>query len=185
MTHELTKTSDAGNNGAQGRGRPSKLTPETEMRILSAVRCGASNVVACEAAGIAKSTLSSWLSQAKKEDAPEALTSFAEKLERARAEGVVARLAMIQKSAGVDWRAAAWMLERDDPNAYSMRWRAEHPETNVTWADLFEGIDEEIEKKIDSGMLLEGKFRDIDDESGDRDEPPKRPTPPDESPSEK
>ena len=41
-------------------GRPSKLTPQVVAMILTAIRCGASNRIACEGAGICPETLCAW-----------------------------------------------------------------------------------------------------------------------------
>jgi len=108
------------------RGRPPKLTPETGARILSAIRCGASKKTAAEAAGVAASTLSLWLRLAKEKGAPPEHRDFARRLERAKQEGIVARLATVQKASQSDWRAATWLLERDCPDEYSLKHRVEH-----------------------------------------------------------
>ena len=106
-------------------GRPSKLTPDTEARILNAIRCGAPNKVACAAAGIGERTLYQWLEKSKELPDSE-YAQFAQSLTRARQEGIAARLAIIQKAAGQDWRAAAWLLERDLPEVFSLKFRVEH-----------------------------------------------------------
>ena len=36
------------------------------------------------------------------------------------------RRATIQKASRTDWRAAAWLLERDLPEVYSLRYKVEH-----------------------------------------------------------
>ena len=114
-------------------GRPSKLTPDTELRILNAIRCGAPNKVACAAAGICEETLYAWLRRA--EDDPDSdYAEFSACLTRARQEGIAARLAIIQKAAGQDWRAAAWLLERDLPEVFSLKFRVEHSVGPPTFA---------------------------------------------------
>jgi hypothetical protein len=115
-------------------GRPSKLTPDTEARILGAIRCGAPNKVACAAAGIGESTLYQWLDKAEELPVSD-YAEFAESLTRARQEGIAARLAIIQKAAGTDWRAAAWLLERDLPDIFSLKFRVEHTAKPFTLAD--------------------------------------------------
>jgi hypothetical protein len=118
-------------------GRPSKLTPESASRILAAVRCGCPNTIACRSAGIGESTLYQWLDFAR--DRPDSeYAEFAERLEEARDEGVAARLALIQKAAVKDWRAAAWLLERDVPDRFSMRFRVEHEASPTTVAEFFQ-----------------------------------------------
>ena len=117
-------------------GRPSKLSPETAARVLSAVRCGAPNKVACAAAGICTETMNSWLRKADDRPGSE-YAAFSANLTRARQEGITARLAIIQKAAVKDWRAAAWLLERDVPDQFSLRFRVEHSAEPATIAAYF------------------------------------------------
>jgi hypothetical protein len=125
----------------RGPGRPSKLTTEITGRVLSAIRCGAPNKVACEAAGIAEETMYGWLRRADDEPGSE-YSEFSEQLKRARQEGIAARLAIIQKASTRDWRAAAWLLERDLPDTYSMKFRIEHQEAPFTLAEALARIRE-------------------------------------------
>jgi hypothetical protein len=85
-----------------------------------------SQKIACEAAGVGVSTLTRWKHLAKDPGAPSAYREFAKRLKRARQEGIVARVALVQKAAQSDWRAAAWLLERDQPQEYSLKHRVEH-----------------------------------------------------------
>jgi hypothetical protein len=128
-------------------GRPSKLTPDTEARILGAIRCGAPNKVACAAAGIHEDTLYGWLERARERPGSD-YAEFSEKLTRARQEGIAARLAIIQRAAGTDWRAAAWLLERDLPDAFSLKFRVEHTEKPFTLADAMARIREDRQPKV-------------------------------------
>jgi hypothetical protein len=107
-------------------GRPSKMTPDVVARILSGVRCGASYAEACAAAGISASTLAHWKRRAKAPDAPRKLRRFMRKLEQARHEGHIARLATIQKASQTDWRAAAWLTERLSPERFSTKHQIQH-----------------------------------------------------------
>jgi hypothetical protein len=120
-------------------GRPSRLTPEVEARILNAIRCGAPNKVACAAAGIHQDTLYGWLEKAKEQPESE-YAAFSEKLTRAREEGITARLAIVMKAAKMDWRAAAWLLERDLPDLFSLKYRVEHSAAPMTIADAFRAL---------------------------------------------
>ncbi len=115
-------------------GRPSRLTPDVEARILNAIRCGAPNKVACAAAGIGERTLYQWEEKARAQPDSE-YAQFAQKLTRAREEGIAARLAIVMKAAKVDWRAATWLLERDLPDLFSLKYRVEHSAAPVSIAD--------------------------------------------------
>ena len=126
----------SGTNGLQKPkrkpGRPSKLTPEVMATIIAEVKCGAPNNVACAAAGIGSSTFHRWMERASDPEAPVEYREFREALMRARQEGIAARLAIIQKAARNDWRAAAWLLERDLPDVFSLKYRVEHS-AKSTW----------------------------------------------------
>ena len=118
----------SGQNGMVKRriGRPSKLTPETQARIVSAVRCGASFKNACVAAGISERTFQRWRQKGEHQGAKTEYRRFWRDLTQAEQEGQTARLAIIQEAARNDWRAAAWLLERMDPERFSLRYKIEH-----------------------------------------------------------
>ena len=121
-------------------GRPSKLTPQVVAMILAAIKCGAPNKVACAAAGIHQDTLYGWLEKARERPASE-YAEFTEQLTRARDEGRVSRLATIQKASKSDWKAAAWLLERDLPDEFSLRYKIEHSVSGeVTLADALRAL---------------------------------------------
>jgi len=115
-------------------GRPSSLTPETEARILNAVRCGASYRSACAASGIGERTFHRWKARGQEENAPEEYRHFWQALTRAEHEGQIARLAVIQKASQRDWRAAAWLAERFEPDRLSLKYRIEHSAKPMTVA---------------------------------------------------
>jgi len=133
-------------------GRPTKLTEDNVAKMLSAIRCGAPKSTAAKAVGIAPRTLRMWLQRAKEPDAPPELRDLKERLDRAREEGITARLATIQKASQEDWRAAAWLLERDDPEKFSMRQKVEHS-GSIGLAHLLGKLADE---KRDEGALDEG-----------------------------
>ncbi len=121
-------------------GRPSKLTPQTMALILAAIKCGAPNKVACAAAGIHAATMYKWLDKGRERPDSE-YGEFRDELTRARQEGRVSRLGIIQKAAKMDWRAAAWLLERDMPDEFSLRYKIEHSVSGeVTLADALRAL---------------------------------------------
>ncbi len=128
-------------------GRPSKLTPDVEARILNAVRCGAPNRVACLAAGVGESTLYQWLEKAKSLPYSE-YAEFAERLKQARHEGITARLAIIMKAARSSWQAASWLLERDLPDVYSLKHRVEHSVAPMSIADALSALRKERDSRV-------------------------------------
>jgi len=61
---------------APHRGRPSKLDPVTQQRIVAAVRAGASRRQAADAGRVSRATLSRWLSLGLEPGAPERYAEF-------------------------------------------------------------------------------------------------------------
>jgi len=83
--------------------------PERKAAYLQAIRLGANRTAAAQAAGVARTTPYDWL-----ED-PE----FAQQVNDAEATAMRVRLARVEKAAqGGDWRADAWVLERQFPEAF-------------------------------------------------------------------
>ncbi len=108
-------------------GRPSEFTAEVEKAILDALAAGASVTSACEAAGVGRTTYYRWLEQGEPEDGPEHFRDFRDATTRARARARVAYSAVIRRAASEgDWKAAAWFLERSEPEEWGLKRRLEH-----------------------------------------------------------
>jgi len=109
-----------------GRGRPSKLTPELQERILQLIRKGNYIEVACAAVGIDKSTYYKWLQRGQQAKSGKYFDFFiaAKKAER---EAETAFLDRIREAAfkDKDWKAAAWYLERKYPERWGRKERHE------------------------------------------------------------
>lgn len=85
------------------KGRPSKLTPEVQDRILTALRAGNFFSVACELAGISETAGREWLARGngttkRRGGAPE-FAAFAEAVKKAESEAEVASVLRIRKAA--------------------------------------------------------------------------------------
>lgn len=106
------------NNQERRRGRPSKLTPEVEARIVRFIRRGLYAEIAAEAAGIAPRTLRTWraLSEANPNGAH---ALFFAALKKAEAEAEGSLVGVIRRAARDRWQAAAWLLERTRPDRYA------------------------------------------------------------------
>jgi hypothetical protein len=137
-------------------GRPSKLTPDTQARILSMVRSGASYKTACIAGGIGERTFHRWRSKGEDPHAKPEYRQFWLALTRAEQEGHAARLALITKAARTDWRAAAWMQERLDPQRWSLKHKVEHTvehQAKIEDGDAFELLrDPELVEFLDRAV---------------------------------
>jgi transposase len=101
-------------------GRPTKLTPEVQERIVTALRAGNYRETASRHAGISYMTFRRW------EMKGEAVKSrkfceFCEAIKKAEADAEVRDLELISKAAEEQWQAAAWKLERKYPQRWGRR----------------------------------------------------------------
>ena len=114
------------------RGRPSKLNDERVGTILEALRAGCYLETAAAYAGVHRDTVNRW-----RQEHPE----FADQVERARAEGEVRGLLVINRAeqAG-DWRAAAWRLQHAYPERWTQRLQV-GGELRLGLSELFEELE--------------------------------------------
>ena len=122
-------------------GRPTKLTPEVQEKIVSSIKAGNYVEVAAAYAGISKTTYYGWIrkgearaaeiERAEQEaeeygtepiviDDPEGdlYYNFLNAVEQASAESEVRDMTLIGLAAARNWRAAAWRLEHKYPSRY-------------------------------------------------------------------
>ena len=90
-------------------GRRSKATEARIEALLVALRAGNTREASAGHAGIDRTTLYRWL-----ENDP----GLRARVEKAEADVEVRLAAQIVQAAPVDWRAAAWLLERRRPASY-------------------------------------------------------------------
>jgi transposase len=119
-------------------GRPTKLTPALQDKIVQAIRAGNYMETAAAYAGIHKDTLYAWLKRGARERSPHSpYRQFSDAVEKALAEAEVRDVALIAKAAEREWQAAAWRLERKFPDRWGRRERVQATVTaTVSWADL-------------------------------------------------
>ena len=137
-------------------GRPTKLTPEVQEKIVSAIRAGNYASVAAEYAGISESTFYSWLRrgrEAKSGRFPE----FLQAVKRAEKEAEVRAVAIIQKHMDNNWQAAMTYLERKFPQRWGRRDRLSvEVEPRAALAELLalrlEDLDEAVETAATEGL---------------------------------
>ena len=99
-------------------GRKTKRTPETEAKLILALKKGNTRRAACAYAGIGESTLNDWIN-----DNPE----FSAALTRAEDAAEFGYVDVIQECANNgDWKAAAWWLERRRKTDYSAKQELDH-----------------------------------------------------------
>jgi transposase len=114
-------------------GRPTKLTPELQQAIVDAMRKGMPMNKAAALAGISEFMVCEWVRRGEDRDTDrgyhERYAKFAQAIKTARAEHQRDMVEVIKGSAqGTpekpgQWQAAAWLLERTDPDEYGMRAR--------------------------------------------------------------
>jgi hypothetical protein len=91
--------------------QPTKLTPALQERIGVALRAGATHLHAAEYAGISEKTFYEWMNTK---------SEFREYIHAREAEAAITLMALVQRSAQQDWRAAAWILEHRWPQDYAV-----------------------------------------------------------------
>jgi hypothetical protein len=109
-------------------GRPPKLTPKLRAELLKAIRqCGWLSPAA-RRCGVSMACVKEWVERGRgmhpTRPATALYASFAADVEKAQAEWESSKLALIDDAARTKtecWTAAAWSLERFNPEAYGRR----------------------------------------------------------------
>lgn len=122
-------------------GRPTLLTPESQRKILSAIRKGNYRSAACHAGGIDYDTMLGWIERGNRGIEPYAEFSGALK----KAEAYAERKLVSEIRRGVDaWVSRAWILERTRPAKWSGRVKATvYDEMQALLAKLKDRLDPE------------------------------------------
>lgn len=126
-------------------GRPSLLTPQLSKRIVSAIRNGSYIEEAAEAQGVSRQLVYQWLQQGNEGKTP-LHVAFLDAVTRARAQDAVASMALINRAAklesgDVEWKAAAWKLERKLPAKFG-------PKVRITVVEELSGFLEELSRVL-------------------------------------
>ena len=96
--------------------RPTKRTPSRVAAILQTLHAGHTRKVATAAGGICEETFRRWVA---------ADPQLQQQVVQAEAGAEHSLVECIQRAGEVDWRAAAWLLERRNPAAWSIRYQQE------------------------------------------------------------
>lgn len=110
-------------------GRKHALTPEVHAAIVQALGAGSYAEDAARAAGVSPATYFRWMSEgeadlAREEESP--CREFYEAASRAKANARLAAIAHVRSHMKDDWRAAAWYLERTQPDKFGRVDRLHH-----------------------------------------------------------
>lgn len=103
-------------------GRPPKLTKEVADEIVSVLATGGYAETAAAAVGISPRTFRDWMQRGDpegKKKADERYRKFRERVERAVAESESSIVERVRHAALTDWKAAAWLLERRQPDRWA------------------------------------------------------------------
>ena len=101
-------------------GKPEKLNPERQERIVDWLRRGNYPETAARAGGISKSTYHEWLLRGAREKAGKYF-EFAEAVNDALAEAEGRFLEGVEDHGKDHWQAFAWLLERRFPERFVQR----------------------------------------------------------------
>ena len=128
-------------------GRPSKLTPALQAQIVEAIRAGNYAEVAARHVGIASSTFYDWMKRGA--NGERRFSEFADAISEAEAFAQARAVTIIANAMAVDWRAAAFFLERK----FQEQW-GRHDRTDVTMTTK---RDEDLERRLLKGRELNAK----------------------------
>lgn len=128
--------------------RRSKLTQETQQKVVDAITLGAVYALAAQYAGITETTMYNWMKRGREEierldengrtklrksEVP--FVKFFEAVKRAEGAAAMGWLAMVEKAAVDTWQAAAWKLERRYPRDYGRQVTEHTGEVNAVIID--------------------------------------------------
>jgi hypothetical protein len=119
-----------------GRRSAGKLTPEVQARIINALRAGNYVETASHLAGVGRASVYRWIERGRaaleREETGDTLTEdeeryavFAQEVEEARAAAMARNVTLVNTAAQTTWQAAAWWLERTNPQMWGRHLRAE------------------------------------------------------------
>ncbi|MFM6206407.1 MAG: hypothetical protein ACKPEN_16585 [Planktothrix sp.] len=115
----------------RNKGRPSKLTPEIENKLIKFITLGVPLESASNAIGLDYTTVREWLQRGEGRHPTRGKTAqfeaFADRYQQAVGQCEARLVAKIQSAADKDWKAAAWLLARRHPD----RWRSEPKPTSL------------------------------------------------------
>lgn len=94
---------------AAGRKPKGSVNSATQAQLETVLSSGATVKDACAYVGITTETFYQWCNK---------YPDFSDTMQKARATAKVASVAVIRQAAKSNWQAAAWFLERSDPESW-------------------------------------------------------------------
>jgi hypothetical protein len=126
-------------------GRPSKFKETSEL-FIAAIASGQPMGGAAAVAGIALSTVKSWLT-AGRQGGNDQFTRFLNRYQQARAVGLKNTVTEIREKGATDWRATAWLGERLYPEELCLKQSVINVSATATSAPVI-GDMEQIKAKL-------------------------------------
>jgi len=128
---------------AAGAGqRHADLADGVQTNLVALFKAGNYIEVALAAAGVPRATFYDWIARgdpAGTAGADRPYREFRAEIDRARAEGEARNVAIIAKAASTSWQAAAWLLERSQPERWDKPSQRQHLRDAPVEAELAEG----------------------------------------------
>jgi transposase len=104
-----------------GPGRPTLLTRKLEKEIMQNVELGLAYAEVCRLVGISYSTFLEWQRKGREEEARAPYRGFVERLDSAKIRGKRNNILGVRLAGRDDWKALAFLLERQWPEEYGRR----------------------------------------------------------------
>jgi|GEM_PF-857909 len=98
--------------------RPCKLCPETQSKLIQAIRAGSHLITACRLVGVDYSSFRRWMIRGEKESKGQ-FREFYNAVRVAESEIEIRLVASWQQATSDDWKAAAEFLSRRFPDRWS------------------------------------------------------------------
>lgn len=92
--------------------------PKRAAELIRLVQSGLPMVRACRAVGWSLGTVNGWIDEGRKPEGKKHFVDFVKQIDAAYDIGVASKVKIIEAHALSDWRAAAWLLARQDPETY-------------------------------------------------------------------
>jgi transposase len=152
----------------QPMGRPPKLTPELQERIIRSIAHGNYPDIAAAAAGVSKPTFIKWLKRGGREESGR-YHDFVDAVSEAEAVAEERIIKRIDRAGKSDWRADAWRAEHRFPDRWARAQRVKlEGEVRVNRGpDLSMLTTEELETYTSICAKALARARERDESGGD------------------
>jgi len=105
--------------------RDKREDPQVIEALTKALKAGCTKKDACSLASISEQTFYRWMREGESAEESTTPWQFCESIKKAIAEARARNVTIIQKHAVNNWTAAAWWLERSDPESWGKRDKVE------------------------------------------------------------